>query len=95
MVSSSVSVGIQTLRPCHFESSEDKESNLEKLLGVATLPPSSCPLQNIGILLHKQATRAKHFDGECILHKEGKPWKGPRQDLKEWVLNSNGSFPYP
>ena len=44
MVSSSVSVGIQTLRPCHFESSEDKESNLEKLLGVATLPPSSCPL---------------------------------------------------
>ena len=24
-------------------------------------------LWNIDILLHKQATRAKHFDGECIL----------------------------
>ena len=29
-------------------------------------PPSLIPaLWNIGILLHKQATQTKHFDGEC------------------------------
>ena len=33
-----------------------EESNIEKLVGVATLPPSLIPaLWNIGILLHKQA----------------------------------------
>ena len=31
-------------------------------------PPSLIPaLWNIGILLHKQATRAKHFGPECII----------------------------
>jgi hypothetical protein len=35
---------------------------------VATLTPSLIPaLWNIGILLHKQATRTKHFDSECTL----------------------------
>ena len=36
------------------------------LVGVATLPPSFPTLWNIGILLHKQATRGKHFESECI-----------------------------
>ena len=36
-------------------------------LGVATLSPSIIPcLWNIGILLHKQATWTKRFDGECM-----------------------------
>jgi hypothetical protein len=37
-----------------------EQSNIEKLVGVATFPSSG------GILLHKQATRAKNFDGECM-----------------------------
>ena len=41
-----------------------KESNIEKLVEVATLPPSLLPI-GIGILPHKQATRTKHFNGEC------------------------------
>ena len=37
------------------------------LVGVASLPPSLNPsLWNIGILLHKQATRIKDFCPECI-----------------------------
>ena len=39
-----------------------KESDIEKLVGVATLPPSFLPI-GIGILIHKQATQTKH---ECI-----------------------------
>ena len=42
-----------------------KESDIEKLVGVATLPPSFLPI-GIGILIHKQATQTKHFNGECI-----------------------------
>ena len=44
-----------------------KESNIERLVAVATLPLSLNPaLWNIGILLHKQATRTKHFESQCI-----------------------------
>ena len=43
-----------------------QESNIEKLVGVATLPPSLIhALWKIGILLHKQATHTKHYWGEC------------------------------
>ena len=66
--------GHPNLRTYHFESSEDIMTKLksqalhvirikyilriEKLVGVALL--------NIGILLHKQSTHAKHFGLECI-----------------------------
>jgi hypothetical protein len=43
-------MSIPTLRPCHFEASED-------------IIPA---LWNIGILLHKQATLGKHFYPECM-----------------------------
>ena len=40
------------------------------LVGVVTLPPSLISvLWNIGILLHKQDTQAKHFDGKCTYNK--------------------------
>ena len=42
-----------------------KKSDIEKLVGVATLPPSFLPI-GICILIHKQATQTKHFNGECI-----------------------------
>ena len=42
-----------------------QESNIEELVGAATLPSFIPALWNIGILLHKQAPRTKHFDGEC------------------------------
>ena len=42
-----------------------KKSNIEKLVGVATLTMISA-LWNIGILLHKQATLGKHFEPEHI-----------------------------
>ena len=46
------------------------ESNIEKLVGVATLPLSLIyALWNIGIFLHKQATHTKHFDGHWIRNK--------------------------
>ena len=36
------------------------------IVGVASLPPSLIPsLRNIGILLHKQATKIKHSCPEC------------------------------
>jgi hypothetical protein len=45
-----------------------QESNIEKLVGLATLPLSILPSAhwNIGISLHKQATLGKHFGHECI-----------------------------
>jgi hypothetical protein len=35
--------------------------------GSGNSPPLISTLWNIGILLHKQATRAKHFDGKCTI----------------------------
>ena len=45
-------MGIPTLKFWHFEASED-------------IITKFATLWNIGILLYKQATRTKHFDGLC------------------------------
>ena len=67
-----------TLKSWHFEASEDimTKFRLQALhikrikywnAGGSGSPPSFNPaLLNIVILLHKQATRTKHFDGQCI-----------------------------
>ena len=69
--------GIPTLRTWHFEASEDimTKFKLQPLYiirikywnaGGSGNPPSFIPaLWNIGILLHKQATLTKQYDGEC------------------------------
>ena len=77
-------MGIPTLRPCHFEASEDTmtKSKLQALpvirikylkTGGSSNPPSLIPaLWNLGILLQKQATLTKHFDGQCMCGRWGK-----------------------
>ena len=70
-------MGIPNLRTCHFEASEDIMTKFKSQAFHTTRikylktsgsgnPPSFIPaLWNIGILLHKQATRAKHFEPKC------------------------------
>jgi hypothetical protein len=70
-------MGIPTLRPYHFESSEDIMTKFESQAlhviriqylkaGGSDNPSFLIPAHwNIGILLHQEATRAKHFVGEC------------------------------
>ena len=67
-------MGIPTLRPCRFESSEDimtrfKSQALHVIRikpGGSGSPPSLIPaLWNVAISLHKQATHSKHFEDEC------------------------------
>ena len=70
--------GIPTLRTCHFKTSKyiitkftSQTLHVTRIkylkAGGSDNPPSLIPaLWNIGILLHKQATRTKHFDGECM-----------------------------
>ena len=67
---------IQTLRPCHFESSEDFtpifesgalnviKSNVEELASGSS-PSLITAFWNMGILFYKQATCDKTFDNEC------------------------------
>ena len=65
-----------SLKSCNFEGSKDimtKKSQAHHIIKIkyrnacrSGNPPSPIPaLWNIGILLHKQAIRTKHFDGEC------------------------------
>ena len=73
--------GIPTLKSWHFEASEDiitkfKSQDLYIIrikywnASWSGFPPSIIPaLQNIGILLHKQATWIKHFCPDCIMYK--------------------------
>ena len=67
-----------TLKSWHFEASEDimtkfrlQALHIQRIkywnAGGSGSPPSFNPaLLNIVILLHKQATRTKHFEPECI-----------------------------
>ena len=69
------------IRTCHFEASEDIMTKLKsqalhttkikygKVNGSGNPNSLNHVLWNIGILLHKQATSAKHFGSECIFWK--------------------------
>ena len=58
---------LSQLNSDHNQSSLCHKNQILKKTGGSGNPASLIPaLWNIGILLHKQATRTKHFDSECI-----------------------------